>query len=55
MEIHDEGILSDFLFGMKKGAYAPFCYPKLAFDQPRYLCCSLFLADNLANQWPEEQ
>lgn len=24
MEIHDEGILSDFLFGMKKGACAPF-------------------------------
>ena len=37
MEIHDEGILSDFLFGMKKGACAPFYCPNLAFDQARLI------------------
>ena len=41
---------------MKKGADAPFSYEFAIASVFHYLCCShLFLANELTNQWPEQQ
>lgn len=43
MEIHDDGILSDFLFGMKKGANAPFPFEIAIASVISYAAAAFFL------------
>ncbi len=56
MEIHGDGILSEFSLLNEKRGLRPFFTGSdwLLTSQALYSCC-LFLANHFANQWPEEQ